>query len=202
MSPYHDVGLVAEGSVILALDDQQRPVEEEDVAGRFSAVHSERSFRHQLAVGGQIFTRPSVQQTLHFLHPDGVLVLPLHIVDMMSNALDVDNNKTKWNQTDRTSGNMTQSAYGHCGKGDDNVRIAGRRSGPFRAMFDNVLQEQVILEDPLDGFEEVRAQRERVLEGRLTLAARPAGSLVPHQLRQHRHFPGGWSTKMLLSLLI
>ena len=58
------------------------------------------------------------------------------------------------------------------------------------AVLDDVLQQQVVLEDALNGFEQVRAERQRVLQLRLTLAAGPRRRLVAHQLRQHRHRPG------------
>lgn len=45
----------------------------------------------------------------------------------------------------------------------------------------------MILEDPLNGFEKVGAQRERALEGGLAFPEEPGKSLVPHALSQGRH---------------
>ena len=98
--------------------------------------------------------QPSVEQALHFLDAHGVLVLALHVVDVVRDA-------------------------GHGRQGDDDVGIAGRVAV---AVFNDILQQQVILEYPLYGFEQVRAERQRVLQLRLPLAARPAGCFVPHQL--------------------
>ena len=56
-------------------------------------------------------------------------------------------------------------------------------------MLDDVLQQQVVLEDPLDGLEQIRTERKCVLQLRLSLAASSTGCLIPHQVRQHRHFP-------------
>lgn len=57
-------------------------------------------------------------------------------------------------------------------------------------MFDNVLQEEMILEDPLNWFQQVGSQRQRVLQGCLTFTTRSTCRFVPHQFRQDRHFPG------------
>lgn len=92
-----------------------------------------------------------------------MFVFSLHVIDVMSDAR-------------------------HGRQGHDYVRIAGRLRSV--AMFDDVLQQQVVLEDALDRFEQVRAKRQRVLQLRLSLPTRPAGRLVPHQICQHRHFPG------------
>lgn len=45
----------------------------------------------------------------------------------------------------------------------------------------------MVLEDPLNGFEKVGAQRQRALEGSLTLPEEPGEGLVPHALSQSRH---------------
>lgn len=96
------------------------------------------------------------------MYADGMFVLALHVVDVMSNAR-------------------------HGRQGDDDVRIAGRLRSV--AMFDDVLQQQVVLEDSLHRFQQVRAERQRVLQLRLAFTARPAGRLISHQVCQHRHFP-------------
>lgn len=45
----------------------------------------------------------------------------------------------------------------------------------------------MVLEDPLNGFEQVGAQRQRALEGSLALPEEPGQSLVPHTLCEGRH---------------
>ena len=159
---YHNVNFVAQSAVLFAFDAEQHAIEQENVTGSFGTVHAERALGHQFAVGGQIFTGPSVQKALHLLDPYGVFVFPLHVVDVMSDAR-------------------------HGRQSDDDVRIAGRLRSV--AMFDDVLQQQVVLEDTLDRFQQVGTERQRVLQLRLSLTTRPTGSLVPHQICQHRHFP-------------
>lgn len=159
---YHDVRLVAEGAVLFALDDEQHAIEEEDVARRLGTVHAERSLGDELAVSGQVLAGPAVEQALHLLDAHGVLVLALHVVDVVRDAR-------------------------HGRQRHDDVRVAGRLRAV--AVLHDVLQQQVVLQDALHRLEQVRAERQRVLQLRLPFPARSARRLVPHQLRQHRHFP-------------
>jgi len=74
---------------------------------------------------------PSIEKTLDFLDADFVLVLPLHVVDVVGDA-------------------------GHSRQGHDDVRVAASAA---IAVLHDVLQEQVVLEDALHRFQQVRAQR-------------------------------------------
>ena len=56
-------------------------------------------------------------------------------------------------------------------------------------VFENIFEEQVVLEDPLDGLEQVGAEGQRVAERQLPPPEARHGALCAHQLRQQRHRP-------------
>lgn len=55
---------------------------------------------------------------------------------------------------------------------------------------DAYVQEQVVLEDALDRFQEIGAQGQRMLQCFLPLSEELGQRLVPHALCQHSHRPG------------
>lgn len=69
-----------------AFGDQQHFVKQEGVSQRLGAEYAERALSAQLAEGGEISALPIVQEALDFLNAHGVLVAPLHLIDVLRKA--------------------------------------------------------------------------------------------------------------------
>jgi hypothetical protein len=115
-----------------AFGDQQHFVEEEGVAQRLGAANAERALGAQLAKGGEISALPVVQEALDFLDAHGVLVAPLHLVDVLREA-------------------------SHGAERLLDVCPASRLRGE---LLHQTLQQQVVLEHSLHRLQQVRAQRQ------------------------------------------
>lgn len=81
------MSLVDKQAVLPSLGEQQHLVEEEGMPGRLGAAHPEASLGDELAIGGEIGTVPTVQKRLNLLDANRMLVLALHLVYVLGDAI-------------------------------------------------------------------------------------------------------------------
>lgn len=153
------MSFVDQKTILLLLRQEKHSIEEEGMPGSLGSSHSESTFRDQFATRSQVRPKPTVEKRLNFLNAYGVLVPPLHSIDVFRNASH--RGKRSLNGTSAFSLIVSRITIGV-------------------VLLRQILQKQVILEDPLDGLQKEGAERQRVSQRRLPFAEGGRGFFLAH----------------------